>query len=141
MTKNMFKLLPIEVQNLIYEYSGNYRDIMKNVLQHIIQYGYKKLLNKTFTYTNYVTVCDNIGRMRLKANAVYNYEVVCRNCIECNKRRIILENYHLSLHSLLCSNKCKDKFLNQYSDLLEHENEEVFKRDNYYLVLNFDLFE
>lgn len=134
--KNLIQRLPIELQNLIYEYSGTYRDIMKPVFQHVVQHGNKRELIDTFKYTNYIAAQDNVGRFTLKVSGIYNYEIVCRECFVCSRKRLIFENYHIAFHHVICLQKCKDQFLiDNPLDDLGHETD-VFKRDNYYLVYN-----
>ena len=50
--KNRLQLLPIELQLLIYEFSGEHRTKMKQLLQHLIQRDYKCSIVKEISKKN-----------------------------------------------------------------------------------------
>lgn len=94
--KNRLQLLPIELQLLIYEFSGEHRIKMKQVLQHLIQRNYK------------CTIVKEISRK------IYNKT----HCQFCGKSKIIFAEiyYHLQPfdYTFICSNYCDKKFRELY---------------------------
>ena len=94
--KNRLQLLPIELQLLIYEFSGEHRTKMKQLLQHLIQRDYKCSIVKEISKKNY-------------------YKTRCQFC---GKSKIIFAEIYYHLHpfdyAFICSNSCDKKLRELY---------------------------
>lgn len=139
--------LPIELQNLIYMFSGTYREIMKQVLRDIRQRGYKYEVTNTFKFSTYYRIQQINGRHIMKYLNTYNYNVISTPCVVCSTKKLMLINQKYSFYHLICSRKCKTQYENENPQYMtndetniydEHLDFHIFKRHNYYLVYNED---
>lgn len=124
-TKNKLQLLPFDVQLLIYEFSGEHRDNMQNVLKYIKQRGLKRQLNERFV-KNAIYKCVYTKRILGEIRSITTYEKYIQynrprkvRCIECETNKIALLNQGQSLHEdCLCSWKCANILFKREPNLL-----------------------